>query len=140
MTWNLVTFTYGSNLFLKYQDFICNTVKESGVNPIRYGVEDLENTEVYKENPEYFTVEKKYGWCSWKPLLLLEAMKGLQEGDKIVLCDVEDVLHPQLFPYVDMVMGDDPCLLVMGDPNPQKKTVKRDCFVYMDCDEDTYWD
>ena len=41
MTWNLVTFTYGSNLFLKYQDFICNTVKESGVNPIRYGVEDL---------------------------------------------------------------------------------------------------
>ena len=48
MTWNLVTFTYGSNLFLKYQDFICNTVKESGVNPISYGVEDLENTEVYK--------------------------------------------------------------------------------------------
>ena len=140
MTWNLVTFTYGSNLFLKYQDFICNTVKESGVNPIRYGVEDLENTEVYKENPEYFTVEKKYGWCSWKPLLLLEAMKGLQEGDKIVLCDVEDVLHPQLFPYVDSVMGDDPCLLVLGDPNPQRKTVKRDCFVYMDCDDETYWD
>ena len=139
MTWNLVTFTYGSNLFRKYQDFITDTVKESGVKSFKYNEEDLKNTEVYKQNPEYFTVEKKYGWCAWKPLLILETMKNLQEGDKIVLCDVEDVLHPQLFPYVDMVMGDDPCLLVMGDPNPQKKTVKRDCFVYMDCDEDTYW-
>ena len=91
MPWNLVTFTYGSSLFNKYQDFICNTIKESGVNPIRYNAEDLKKTEVYKENQEYFTVEKKYGWCAWKPLLILEAMKDLEEGDKIVLCDVEDV-------------------------------------------------
>ena len=77
MTWNLVTFTYGSSLFNKYQDFICNTIKESGVNPIRYNAEDLKKTEVYKENQEYFTVEKKYGWCAWKPLLILEAMKDL---------------------------------------------------------------
>ena len=68
MTWNLVTFTYGSNLFRKYQDFITDTVKESGVKSFKYNEEDLKNTEVYKQNPEYFTVEKKYGWCAWKPL------------------------------------------------------------------------
>ena len=140
MTWNLVTFAYGGKLYNIYQDYISRLVTTHGVNSFKYSVEDIQNTEVYKQNPDYFVEDNKYGWCSWKPLLLLETMNKLDEGDKIVLCDTEDVLHPQLFSYVDNVMGDDPCLLVMGDPNPQRKTVKRDCFVYMDCDEEAYWD
>ena len=139
MTWNLVTFIYGSKVFRKYQDFISDLVMESGVNSIRYSVEDLKKTEVYKQNPDYFFADNKYGWCAWKPLFLLEAMKGLNEGDKIVLCDVEDILHPSLFDYVDGQMEDDPCYLVIGN-NTQKDFTKRDCFVYMDCDEEDYWD
>ena len=49
------------------------------------------------------------------------------------------MLHPSLFEYVDSQMEDDPCYLVIGN-NTQKDFTKRDCFVYMDCDEEDYWD
>ena len=138
MTWNLITFAYGGNLFKKYQKYISDTAEQRGVKAFRYGLTDLKKTKTYKQNKDYFTEEKKYGWCGWKPVLILEAMKSLEDGDKIVLCDTEDVLHPELFNYVDNTMEDDPCLLVLGN-TIQKTVVKRDCFVYMDCDEEAYW-
>jgi len=136
--WNLVTFSYGGNIFSNYQKFISNLLKSQGLKSFEYDVEFLKNTEVYKNNVEYFTENNKYGWCSWKPILLLETMKVLDDGDKILLCDVEDLFHPEIFNYVDSVMEDDPCLFVLGfDKN--KKTTKRDCFVFMDCDDEDYW-
>ena len=139
MTWNLVTFAYGGKLFKRYQKYISDTAEKRGARAFRYGITDLKKTSTYKKNKEYFTEENKYGWCGWKPLLVLEAMKSLNEGDKIVLCDTEDVLHYDLFDYVDHVMGQDPCLLVIGN-TIQRTVTKRDCFVYMDCDEEAYWD
>jgi len=138
MTWNLITFAYGGKLFKRYQKYISDTAEKRGAKAFRYGLTDLKKTKTYKENKEYFTEDKKYGWCSWKPVMILEAMKSLNEGDKIVLCDTEDVLHPELFDYVDSTMEDDPCLLVIGN-TIQKTVTKRDCFVYMDCDTEDYW-
>ena len=115
MTWNLVTFAYGGKLFNIYQDYISSLAVKNGLNAFKYSPDDLIKTDVYRENEEYFIEDNKYGWCAWKPLLLLEAMKSCDEGDKLVLCDTEDVLHPHLFPYVDQTMGDDPCLLVVGN-------------------------
>lgn len=140
MTWNLVTFAYGGKLFKTYQNYISDTAESQGLKAFRYGPSDLKATETYKENKDYFTEDNKYGWCAWKPLLLLEAMKSLEDGDKIILCDTEDIFHPELFGYVDSIMGEDPCLLVIGGPDANKKTTKRDCFVFMDCDEDAYWE
>ena len=138
MSWNLVTFAYGGKLFNIYQDYISSLATQNGLNAFKYSPEDLEKTDVYKENKEYFIEDNKYGWCAWKPLMLLEAMKSCDEGDKLVLCDTEDVLHPHLFPYVDQTMGDDPCLLVVGN-DLNKTSTKRDCFVYMECDDGDYW-
>jgi len=140
MTWNLVTFAYGGKLFKNYQNYISDTAESRGLKSFRYDPSDLEETEIYKENKDYFTEDNKYGWCTWKPLFLLETMKSLKDGDKIILCDTEDIFHPKLFDYVDNVMGEDPCLLVIGGPDANKNTTKRDCFVFMDCDEDSYWE
>lgn len=138
MTWNLISFCYGSDFFVQSQNFISILAEENGVKVFKYGVDDLKNTKIYKENKNYFTQENKYGWCSWKPLFVLETMKKLNEGDKIVLCDIEDIFHPHLYDYVDNVMGDDPYLFIVGG-GVQKATTKRDCFVYMDCDSEDYW-
>ena len=139
MTWNLVTFAYGGKLFNIYQDYISSLAVKNGLNAFKYSPDDLIKTDVYRENEEYFIEDNKYGWCAWKPLLLLEAMKSCDEGDKLVLCDTEDVLHPHLFPYVDQTMGDDSCLLVVGN-DLNKTSTKRDCFVYMECDDEDYWE
>ena len=70
MTWNLVTFAYGGKLFKKYQKYISDTVEKRGVNTFRYGITDLKKTKTYKQNKDYFTEDKKYGWCSFKPVLI----------------------------------------------------------------------
>ena len=67
-------------------------------------------------------------------------MDKLDDGELIIYSDVGDMFHPELFPYVEDLMGpDDPCLLLIGG-FPQKLLTKRDCFVYMDCDEEDYWE
>ena len=38
-------------------------------------------------------------------------METLKEGDKIFFLDTLDIFHPDIFDFVDEVMGDDPCLL-----------------------------
>lgn len=138
MSWNLVTFAYGGKVFLEYQHFLSDLISQYNIRSFNYNVDHLKETEIYKNNKNYFVEDNKYGWCSWKPLLLLEAMKSLDEGDKIVLCDVEDILHPSLFQYIDDIMDDDPCLFVLGH-HPNKNSTKRDCFVFMECDEEEYW-
>ena len=65
-------------------------------------------------------------------------MDKLNDGELIVYSDVGDMFHPELF-YVEDLMGpDDPCLLLIGVSS--ETWTKRDCFVYMDCDEEDYWE
>ena len=139
MTWNLVSFAHGSKTFYDAQLFLSSFLEKYEVNSFRYNENDLKNTDFYEQHKDYLLEENKYGWCSWKPFFVLEAMKNLKEGDKVVLCDVNDVIHPDVFSYVDEVMGEDSSLFILGH-DPQKKQTKRDCFVFMDCDEEDYWD
>lgn len=138
MSWNLVTFAYGSKIFYDSQSFLSSFLEKYDIKSFSYDEEYLKNTEFYTENQNYLLVDNKYGWCSWKPYLLLKTMETLEEGDKIILCDVNDIVHPDIFPYVDNVMGEDVSLFIMGH-DLQKKHTKRDCFVFMDCDDEDYW-
>ena len=111
MNWGVVTFSFGSEVFAGYQQFVNDTLTNQGLKCFRYDVEDLKQTEEYKNNPDYFVLETKYGWCVWKAIFALKAMESLNEGDMLMICDVEDIVHPDIFSYVEEVMGDDPCLL-----------------------------
>jgi glycosyltransferase involved in cell wall biosynthesis len=139
MSWNLITFSYGSKQYYEAQLFLSSFLEKHNVNSYNYDESYLKNTKFYEDNKNYLRRENKYGWCAWKPFLIIETMKKLKEGDKIVLCDVDDIIHPYTFSYVDEIMGDDPSLFVLGGSN-QKMQTKRDCFVFMDCDEEDYWD
>lgn len=138
MNWAVVTFSFGSEVFAGYQKFVNDTLTNQGLKCFRYDVEDLKQTEEYKNNPDYFVLNTKYGWCSWKAIFALKAMESLNEGDMLMICDVEDIVHPDIFSYVEEVMGDDPCLLLIGGER-MKQCTKRDCFVFMDCDDEDYW-
>ena len=83
---------------------------------------------------------RQAGYWLWKPYIIANLMDKLDDGELIIYSDVGDMFHPELFPYVEDLMGpDDPCLLLIGG-FPQKLLTKRDCFVYMDCDEEDYWE
>ena len=140
MTWNILTVAFGGSLYKKGQRFLDRQSKKCGVSHIDYTDDDLFGTDFYEENKEYLSAKNGYGYFAWKPYFILKAMENLEEGDKIMYLDTQDIFHPDIFNFVDGIMDeDDPCLLPLGGPS-NKQYTKKDCFVYMECDEEDYWD
>ena len=139
MTWNVVTVAFGNEDFKIGQKFLEELSQKSEVNSISFGDDDLYGSDVYKENEKWFSEENNRGWFAWKPYFILTAMEGLEYGDMIMYLDTKDIFHPEIFQFVDDMIEDDFCLLPIGGPSNGEYT-KRDCFVYMECDEEDYWD
>ena len=137
MTWNVVTVAFGDKKYKKGQKFLDRHSQKCDANFIGYTDVDLLESDLYKQNPEWMSSENNYGWFAWKPYFILKTMEDLQEGDKIFFIDTLDIFHPDIFQFVDEVMGDDPCLLPLGGSRNGDMT-KKDCFVYMNCDEEDY--
>ena len=138
MSWNLVT--YANEKFVEQQDYLNAIAATNGFNTIPYSREDIEKTEFYKENKEILDSEMGDGYWLWKPYVILDAMNKLDEGDVILYSDCGDMFHPDIKRYVDEVFDeDDQCMLLVGGFLNGEWT-KRDCFVYMDCDEKDYWE
>jgi len=136
MTWNLVTFS--DELFEKKQQFLTSHAKALGLNSNEYSYEWLQGEDFFIENKNLFDDSVAKGFFSWKPYILLDALNKSNEGDIIFYCDTNDLFHPELIPYVESIINDDFCLLVLGG-GTNKDWTKRDCFVFMDCDEEDYW-
>jgi len=138
MTWNLVTTAFGGGKYKQGQNFLGKQAKKCDINHIAFTDDDIFESELVKENQEWFSKDNGYGWFAWKPYAILKAMENLEEGDKIFYIDTLDIFHPDVFKFVDTLMGDDPCLLCVAS-SINKHYTKKDCFVYMDCDDDPYW-
>jgi len=140
MTWNVITVAFGDKKYKRGQRFLTRHSRKCGVNHINYSEVDLLESDLSKEvAPEWMSADNNYGWFTWKPYFILKTMEKLQEGDKVFFLDALDIYHPEIFNYVDEVMGDDPCLLPLGNSRNGDYT-KKDCFVYMECDEEDYWE
>ena len=137
MTWNVVTVAFGDEKYIKGQNFLKKQSENCNVNFIGYNETDLKESELCKEYPKWMS--DNHGWFTWKPYFILKSMEKLKEGDKIFFLDTLDIFHPDIFEFVDEVMGDDPCLLPLGGSRNADMT-KKDCFVFMDCDDEDYWE
>ena len=136
--WNLVTFADKANSVK--QKYLNDYAESLGLVTHPYTQPWLKKQSFYKNNKEILSSKTGAGYWLWKPYIIANLMDKLNDGELIVYSDVGDMFHPELFPYVEDLMGpDDPCLLLIGG-FPQKLLTKRDCFVYMDCDEEDYWE
>jgi hypothetical protein len=83
--------------------------------------------------------ETGWGYCIWKPYILLESMKRIPDGDIIVYMDIADeVYNNEWFRWMEIKTLDWGKFLVWNYYKHQYWT-KRDCFHYMDCDTPSYW-
>ena len=144
MSWNVVTASFYGVKYNRAQRFLDRVCRDANVRHFANDKSNLFESQFYEDNKEWFetsplaTKENKYGAFVWKPQFILEAMDQLEEGDKILYIDTLDIFHPDIFKFVDDVMGDDPYLFATAGCRNGNFT-KRDCFVYMDCDEEDYW-
>jgi len=80
-----------------------------------------------------------YGWCAWKPYIIMQALKGLSFGDVVLYTDADT------YPIADLSVLFEECgrqgiVLFNSQGCFNYKYTKRDCFIAMGCDEPKYWD
>ena len=68
MTWNLVTVAFGDKKYKQGQHFLTRQAKDCNVNHIEYSDDDLINSELYKEYPEWMSAKNNYGWFTWETI------------------------------------------------------------------------
>lgn len=137
MKWNLVTFA--DENFFSRQKFIEKYAESLGMKIFSYTHEWFKKQEFYEKHKDILSEKIGLGYFLWKPYVILDAINKMNEGELLFYSDVGDMFHPDLIPYVEEIIGDDSCLFVVGGFE-NKDWTRRDCFVYMDCDEEDYWE
>lgn len=103
--------------------------------------EDFKKTEYYQH--PVFQKQRGLGYWSWKPCIILEAMKDLEEGDCVLYHDSGRPCYQYSFKnnvrsYIDYIKQYHQGLGICFGPWKHKKMTKRDCFIEMGCDGNKY--
>ena len=84
------------------------------------------------EHPE----KHRLGWLAWKPLIILDAMDKIQDGDIIMYTDADSI------PIADVSKLYEICsrehMMLFENGRPQREWCKRDCYLVMAQDEERY--
>lgn len=102
----------------------------------------IKETWFYKENKDIFDVaETGFGYCSWKPLILLEAFNRLDYGSVVLYSDTADEIYNQdFFNWAKTKTKELGGRLFNLNYYIHKLWTKRDCFVGMGCDSEKFWE
>lgn len=102
------------------------------------------NWEFVKKYKHIFKETRGYGFWQWKPLILLDAMSKLQDGDIVFYSDSGSCIVNSLDYIFDICNEKEIVLFDNRDGNYERTThkninwTKRDCFILMNCDEEKY--
>ena len=108
---------------------------------IPYTREWLVTKDFYKDNRSILDKDRLAGYTIWKPYIILTAFEEINEGDIVVYMDCGDIpwygLRDKVWKFMH---GFDHYFLEQYPQNLNRAYTKRDCFYYMGCDEEKYWD
>jgi len=114
--------------------------KRFGIHEIRsYDFEEIRTTSFYEENKEILDQPTGMGFWLWKPYIILEALRAVEEGDVVIYSDSGIEIIDSLEPLIRICANEEPIVLFGNGNDRNAAWVKRDCFVLMDCDSEIYW-
>jgi hypothetical protein len=102
-----------------------------------YSPEDIEQ-DFYVENKNILEQRRGIGYWLWKPYIIQKTLDKIPENDIVFYLDSGDSFKRGLAGYLRRTMANHDMVLVPGTW-PQHKFTKRDCFVFMNCDNEEYW-
>jgi len=140
--------SFGNEKYYKSLDLLEKTSLEIGKVDkfIRYTQEWLKTTEFWKKNQYILNNDRGVGYWCWKPFIILETFKTLDEGDIVLYSDagvsVIDDLNP-LFEVAQTNLNNGKIIFKLPPvgvtAHLAKTWTKRDCFVLTNSDEYKYW-
>ena len=104
---------------------------------------DYKNTNFYKENLPISTSPKGIGYWIWKPYLILEAFKSIDENDVVIYHDSGRPCYDWKFDYdikdfIQDIIDNHKGVGIAFGPFKHGIYCKRDCLQQMDCDTEQF--
>lgn len=140
--------SYGDKLYTKSLDLLEKTTIEIGKSDefIRYNRELLETTEFYQKNKYILDQQRGNGLWLWKPFIILETFKNIENGDIVIYSDAGLSVIDNLTPLYLLAQNEQNLgrivfkLPAVGVPHHKIKAwTRRDAFVLTISDEEKYW-
>lgn len=126
------------------QQLLNNSAKNAGFDGV---ISYTDKNKVWEFANKYNDVSKTrgYGFWQWKPIIILDALNMLNDGDVVGYVDSGNTVVNNLQYIFDICDKQEIVLFDNRDGNFQQDThknrewTKRDCFVLMDCDSEEYY-
>jgi hypothetical protein len=136
----LCNFAYG-DAYKEVQQKQHTLMKSFFANIFEYDDNFVIKSGFYEKNKTIFDqAETGFGYCSWKPLIILDALTKIEVNDTIVYMDVADyVYNPSFYSWLNWNVKEKlngKFFNINYYIHGQWTT--RDCFIGMNCDTDFY--
>jgi hypothetical protein len=129
-----------NDLFRESRLRLNSSARQSGIENIHsYDFEQIRQSPFYAENKEILDTPKGIGYWLWKPYIILETLRSVNEGDIVVYADCGLELIAPIDPLIKICAEEQPVLLFANGNLRNSMWTKRDCFILMDCDHKKYW-
>jgi len=128
----------------KAQEGLNNSAKSGGFDGVISYTDSGRDWDFIKKYTN-ITDTRGYGFWQWKPLIILDALSKLDDGDIVAYVDSGNIIVNRLDYVFDRCSETGITLFENRDGNYQKQThknkewTKRDCFVLMNCDSRDYY-
>ena len=131
--------TYGDEKYEKSISLLKKTFESEGkVDKVfDYHKQWLMSTEFWRKNEFILSRPRGAGYWIWKPYIMLETFKNMEDGDVLMYVDAGVKAIADLTPLRDITVDNGKMLFYLGFQN--KQWTKRDCFVLLNADEEKYW-
>lgn len=140
---NLVYINYADFNYRGHQNFLLEYIIENKIydTVCPYTREWLETTDFYSKHKSILDKDRLAGYALWKPYIISETFKKINDGDIIVYMDCGDYPKKNIDRCIQNYMQHHDQYFIAGNfTTINKWWTKRDCFHYMNCDEEKYWD
>jgi len=123
---------------LNSQNILKTHLKNIGIN--RHISMTNENLPIdfLKKHQELFNLIRGYGYFIWKPYIIKQTLMELDEEEILVYIDSTDYPSSNFFEFVSNHFQNNDYLFLNRNFNHGEWT-KRDCFYYMDCDNENFY-
>lgn len=136
---NIKVLTFGAGNFIEPQKKLSKHLNEIGITNIieaDYSFLDLD----FRKNFGHILEQKKgYGYCIWKPYLILNELHKLNDNEILVYIDSTDLPAKRFFKLIEFELSENTDLFLLERGYKHGDWTKRDCFALMNCDTEEYY-
>ena len=136
----IILISYANKPFYKSQ-------QELKKSALKYGVDEVidyndiwlkKQTVFYQKNKHILSQKRGNGFWLWKPFIILDALKKMQPEDILIHVDAGALFMNAVKPLIELTENKE-IILFYNNGHKNSTWTKRDCFHFMDCDNDKFY-